>query len=163
MKKLRVIFGILIIISLVACSSPESEELTEYHNSYVETINTKAMMVDQELQKSLRAESPAIALEMQQKNVLPLVDEIQEFIHSRNPETEVVIELHKMRVNQLDTWAEAVRLRYQALEKTVEKASEEEIEKLIVESDEKLLDAQKTGAKADERFEELADEYKVDL
>ncbi|WP_010098588.1 hypothetical protein [Ornithinibacillus scapharcae] len=162
MKKFILSVCFLLTIILVACSSPESEELAEYHNSYIENINTKAMLVDEELQKSLRAETPAMALELQQKNVIPLVDEIKEFIHSRDPETEVVKEIHNMRIKQLDTWAEAVRLRYQALEKTVEQATKEEVQKLLSESDEKLLDAQKKGEKADERFLELADKYNIE-
>ncbi|MEN2467393.1 hypothetical protein [Ornithinibacillus sp. FSL M8-0202] len=163
-KRILLIVILVLLTFLVACNtSPEAEELAAYHNDYVENVNSLASQVDIEVQKSFATETPEETLDLQTKNVLPLISSIKEHIESQNPESEAVKELHNLRLNQLSAWEEAFNLQYQALEKTVNEEEEEEVTELLQQSDEKLLETAQYGQEADNKLRELAEKYNVSL
>ncbi|SET34322.1 hypothetical protein SAMN05216389_10975 [Oceanobacillus limi] len=162
MKKLFVLC-LFILMTLVACSSPETDELVEYHNNYIDVINEKAELVDQAVFKSMNVETPEEALEIQKNEVMPLVNEIKDFMNSQEVETEAVKEFHDLRMEQIEAFASSVELQYEALEKTVDMASKEQINKLVEESDAKYTEAMEKSQKAEDRLAELADEYDVEF
>ncbi|MEN2767525.1 hypothetical protein [Ornithinibacillus xuwenensis] len=164
MKKILEVIGFFMILGLVACgSSPEGDALAEYHNNYVENVNSLASQVDVEVQKSFSTESPEETYKLQTENVLPLIKEVKEHIESMAPESKVVKEIHELRLEQLTAWEEAFDLQYEALEKTIAAASEGEVNDLLTRSDQKLVEAAEFGQKADERLLELAEEHNVTL
>jgi hypothetical protein len=163
MRKFIPIF-LFLILSLAACGpSLEAEEIAKYHNDYVENVNTLATQVDEQIQKSFATESPKETYELQTENVLPLIDEIKKYIETQKPQSDEVKELHDLRLKQLSAWEEAFQFQYQALEKTIAEASEEEVSELLKESDQKLLEAAELGQKADSKLMDLAEEHDVTI
>lgn len=164
MKKTIWFISFLSLLILTSCStSPEAEEIAKYHNDYVENVNSLATQVDEQIQKSFATESPQETYDLQTENVLPLIDEIKKYIEDMQPESGEVKELHEMRLKQLSAWEEAFKLQYQALEKTVAEESEEEVSKLLKESDQKLLEAAELGQQADNKLVKLAEEHDVTI
>lgn len=163
MKKLFLISMLAIITVLAACSSPEAEELVKYHNDFVETVNPKAEQIDMELQELAMIEAPDEALKFQNENITPIVNEIMEYIHSMEPETEVVKELHELRLSQLNSWSEGFELRHKAMERAAESAEEQEINQLVQQSDEKFMETMENAQKADAKLVEMAEEYNVEM
>ncbi|WP_157087625.1 hypothetical protein [Oceanobacillus damuensis] len=163
MKKLFLISILSIVTGLAACSSPEADELVEYHNDFVDTVNPKAEQIDMELQELSMIEAPDEALEFQNENITPIANEIMDYINSLEPETEAVKELHELRLSQLNSWSEGFELRHKAMERAAESAEEHEINQLVQQSDEKFMEAFENAQKADVRLVEMADEYNVEL
>ncbi|WP_217589263.1 hypothetical protein [Lentibacillus saliphilus] len=165
MKKILAIIGSTLMVGLLsACgASEQAKELADYHNSYVETVNNLANQVDVELGNSYNVETPEETVELQREYVMPLVKEITDYIEAQDPQTDIVKELHNMRLTQLAAWSEALELHHEALQKTVEGASEDEINQLVADSDEKMTEAIKKAQEADERMVELAEEHGVEL
>ncbi|GAB3047738.1 hypothetical protein [Virgibacillus ainsalahensis] len=163
MRNVLILTILFFMMVLAACSSPEADELVEYHNTYVETVNPKAEEIDVHLQQLAAIADPEEALEYQNDNIMPLANEIMEFIQSMEPETEVVTELHDLRLNQMSAWNEGFELRNQAMEKAAEMAGDEEINELVQQSDEKFMEAQEKAVTADERLIEMASEHNVEI
>ncbi|MEC5424935.1 hypothetical protein QGM71_15720 [Virgibacillus sp. C22-A2] len=163
MKKLMLFILVSMILGLSACSSAEGKELAEYHNNYVETVNEKATQVEVELNASFEAGTLEEELKLQEENVLPLISEIEEYIESQKPESDVVKEMHSMRLEQMRSWVEVFNLRFEALEKTIEGASEEEVAEIVQQAEEKVVETQTKAQAANEKMAELADEYNVEL
>ncbi|MBP1971432.1 hypothetical protein J2Z83_003571 [Virgibacillus natechei] len=163
MRKLFLVAILCISLGLVACSSPEADELVEYHNSYVETVNPKANQMDAELEKLSMIADPEEAFEFQNENIIPIAEEIIEYIESNEPETDVVKELHDLRLEQMNGWIEGFELRNGAMEKAAEMADEQEINELVQQSDEKFMETAEKAQIADERLVEMAEEHNVEL
>lgn len=53
MKRILLFASLLVIVTLSACNSAETDELVEYHNSFVKSVNKKSMEVEQAMEKSL--------------------------------------------------------------------------------------------------------------
>ncbi|MUV39208.1 hypothetical protein JNUCC1_03081 [Lentibacillus sp. JNUCC-1] len=165
MKKLYMLSLMVLMTGLLgACgASEEAEELADYHNSYVETVNDLASQVDEEMARSYNAGTPEEALQIQEEKVMPLVDEIMGYIDSLAPKTDVVKELHEKRKEQLDVWSQAMTMNVEALKKSVEGANEEEVNQLLGQSDEKLTKARENAQKADAFMAEMAEEHDVEI
>lgn len=163
MKRILLFASLLVIVTLSACNSAETDELVEYHNSFVKSVNKKSMEVEQAMEKSLSSETLEEALEIQKNEVVPLVDEIESYIQSQKPETDAVKELHGMRVEQISSWVEAYNLNHEALGKMLKMEDDPEIDEMITESDVKFGEAEKLGIKADEKLEKMSKEYNVEF
>ncbi|GGK08606.1 hypothetical protein GCM10007063_33770 [Lentibacillus kapialis] len=136
----------------------------DYHNGYVENVNNKITEINTLNEKSLSSASIEEALDIQTNELLPLVDEIKDYMDSQEPEPEVVKEYHSLRVDQVDTWYEAFQMKFDVLEKMVDKSiSEAEADKVLMEADEKYMEAGEKAQKADQKMEDLADEYNLEL
>src|SRR5699024_3106310 len=100
----RSIFFILILIILIfsGCgTSSHADELADYYNSYADTINPLAEEIDEQTEKLDMIEDDQEAMEFHKENIIPLVKEAENFITSADPESDVVQELHDLRVGQL--------------------------------------------------------------
>ena len=164
MRCIFLVTSLCLMVILGACSSPETEELVDYHNSYNETVNEKAEEVDQLLVKADEATTVTEAYNILQVEVKPLVDEITKYILDQKPETDAVKELNNMRIKQFKGWSEAFDIQLEALEISKQpSADEEEVAVLMEKYNTKLSEATKIGEKANEKFKNLADEYNVEL
>src|SRR5699024_11145272 len=164
MKKLFVICILSVITALVACSSPETDELVEYHNSYLEKVNPKLQEIDQILVQSAQATTLEDTYNLEKNEVKPLVDEVTQYILNQKPETDVVKKLNKMRVEQFKIWSDAFDSRLQALEVAMDKSENDpEVQNLMQQFEDKLGKATEIRKDADKKFKEIADEYNVEL
>lgn len=164
MKKLSLIplFGI-IVMGLVACNVEESQELADYHNDYIEEVNPIAEEIDEKLVSFWDVDEPEEALNYFEEDIQPLIDDIGDFIESREPDAEVVQELHELRQDQLSSWFEGFDLLLEGLEEAIASGDEDAVLVALEESDGKFLEAQEKAEKADDRFLEMADEYDVEF
>lgn len=163
-KKIIFISLIFLLITLGACGSPskESEELADYYNSYVDTVHPIGEKIDELSEKLIIIEDDQEALEYHMENIVPLVQEVNEFINSIDPESDIVQELHDLRSKQLNTWDEGFSLRTEAFETAAEGDKEKAVE-LVNQSDQKFAEAQQRAFEADEKFVQLAKENDVKI
>ncbi|SFA91148.1 hypothetical protein SAMN04488072_103219 [Lentibacillus halodurans] len=165
MKRHLLLFGcIAVLLLLAACTSAETEELMDYHNGYVDHVNSKITEINTLSEKSLSSASFEEALDIQTNELLPLVNEIKDYMDSQEPESNVVKEYHSLRSDQVDTWYEAFQMKYDVLEKMVnESISEEEADEIIMDADNNFMEAGEKAQKADKKIEDLADEHNLEL
>src|SRR5690625_5050504 len=99
-SRLIVISLAIVFIVLVGCNSQHTEELIDYYNDYVQTVNAAGEEIDKQTEKLIMIEDDHEALEFHTNNIVPLVTEVEEFITSIEPTSDVVQELHSLRVEQ---------------------------------------------------------------
>lgn len=164
MKRFFVFLILSIVAVLGACSSPETDELVEYHNSYIEKVNPKVQEIDQLLVQSSQATTLENAYKMEKDEVKPLVEEVTQYISNQKPETDVVKELNELRIEQFKTWSDAFDSRLQALEVAINKSENDpEVQNLMQQFEDKLGKAAEIRQEADQKFTEFAKEYNVEL
>ncbi|MBY7143987.1 hypothetical protein KFZ56_13220 [Virgibacillus sp. NKC19-3] len=163
MKKLLLPIGFVLIGLFTACSSAEGDELVDYQNGYVENVVNKTEEVDQKFQESLEAQTMEEMIEMQENEVMPMVSEIGEYIDDQEPETDDVKEYHDMRAEEMSIWEEAFDLRFEALEKMANNESDQEVDELIAQSDEKLDESDEIGMEVEQKLGELVEEYNLEF
>ncbi|MFB4169300.1 hypothetical protein [Virgibacillus sp. JSM 102003] len=164
MRKPFVISIFCAITVLTACSSPEKEELVEYHNSYIEEINPKAQEIDQLLVQSSKASSIEEAYNIEKNKVKPLVDEITQYVVNKKPDTDIVKEVNNLRVKQFKAWSEAFDSRLKALEVAIETSKNDpEAQDLMQQYEEKLGKAEQIREEADKTFKDFADEHNIKI
>ncbi|ALX47198.1 hypothetical protein [Lentibacillus amyloliquefaciens] len=162
--RLKLFVCLNVLLVLAACSSAEAEELVDYHNGYVENVNSKLIDINTLNEKSSSSASFEEAYDVQKNELLPIVNEIKDYIDSQDPESETVKEYHSMRADQVETWYEAFQMKFDVLEKMVkESISEEEANEIIMEADEKFVEAGEKAQKADQKMESLAEEHNLQL
>lgn len=163
-RRLVFVSYILITISLIGCSaSAHSEELADYYNSYVNTVNDLGEKIDEQTEKLVMIEDPEEALSFHNEMIVPLVQEVEEFITSVEPKSEVVQELHEMRLKQLNSWFQGFELRTEAFEEAATSGDEEAVITLIEKSDSKFYEASQHAFMADHLFIQMAREHNVKL
>lgn len=163
-RKLKLFGCIAVLLLLTACASAEAEELVEYHNNYVDEVNSKIEEINTLNQQSLSAASFQEAYEIQESELLPLVNEIKTYIDEQAPESELVKEYHALRKDQLHTWHEAFQMKFEVLGQMAEESiSEAEANEIIMEADNKFIEAGEKAQEADQRMQELAEEHNLEL
>lgn len=161
-RKLKLFISFMTM--LVACTSAESEELVNYHNGYVDNVNSKITAINTLNEKSLSSASFEEAYNVQKDELLPLVDEIKDYMDSQESETDVVQAYHSLRVEQVETWYEAFQMKFDVLEQmTNESISEEEANDIILQADDKFMEAGEKAQEADQKLADLADEHNLEL
>ncbi|MUV39202.1 hypothetical protein JNUCC1_03075 [Lentibacillus sp. JNUCC-1] len=154
---------LVLFMGLAACSSPEADELADYHNRYVEEVNPKADKIDEHLNKIAMIEAMDEALAYQKENINPLVEDIMTFIQQQEPNSDVVKEVHEMRAEQLKLWKEGFDLRTEAMKEAANEAAEAQINSLVEQSDNKMIKAAEYAQQANEKIASLADQYEFEL
>lgn len=164
MKKTLFLIGLSFVMLLAACASDQAKEIVEYHNSYLKNVNDKGKELDKIIKQSLQEENPQAAYQMQKEKAMPIVQQISDYINSQDPKTDVVKELHQMRVDQFKKWEKGMEMKFDAVKKMGKQSvSQQEAKNLVAEANEQLKKAIELGKKADEKFLDLAEEYNVEL
>lgn len=165
MKKVSLFVCLLMVLLLGACSSAEAEDLVHYMEQYNENVNPKINKINQWLKQSQQL-TPKKAYQIEKNRVLPIVTEVQQYVHSMNPETVAVKNIQKIRVKQIDVWAKAFKLRVKAL-KQLKNASSPEQQKqakaTIQRAKEYLAKSQDLVKTYRAKLRETADQYNVKL
>jgi PBP1b-binding outer membrane lipoprotein LpoB len=163
-RKIKLLVCLTAALLLISCASAGAEELVDYHNSYVENVNSKLPEINTLNEKSLSSASFEEALDVQKNELLPLVNEIKDYIDSQEPESDIVKEYHLLRADQVDTWYEAFQMKHDVLESVVDQSiSDEEANEIIMEADEKFMEAGEKAQEADQKMVDLADEHNLEL
>lgn len=160
MRKLFLFTGLSLILMLAACSSAESKEILEYHNAFVENVSDKMVALDQPYDHLENAATDKQALDIFDSEILPAINEMKEYMDGQKLETEVAKEYHNMRLEWLNAWSEGNYMEKDALENYVNNSlTEDEMDKLMQQAESKYKKAQELDQKANEKIDELADEY----
>ncbi|WP_077327780.1 hypothetical protein [Virgibacillus siamensis] len=162
-KKVLFLIGLSIVMLLAACASEQAKEIVEYHNSYLKNVNDKGEELDKIIKQSLQEANPKAAYQMQKEKAMPIVKDIAEYLKSQDPKTDVVKELHRMRLNQFEKWEKGMNMKFDAVKKMGEGIGEQKAKELVNKANEQLKKAIELGKKADEKFLNLAEEYNVQL
>lgn len=171
MRKTLGLISILLLMVLAACSSPEEEELLDYHNDIVDKVKPKLDEIE-ELSNDMYNEISMAETDEEVYNVLndfydtftdeiiPLTEEVQEFYDSQELETEDAQEYHEMRKDAATKLNEAISIEHETYGKLLEdEITEDEFFMELVESEEMAEEAIEIDNEADEKWDELSDEY----
>src|SRR5699024_1209633 len=110
MKQLFLFAILLFMVTLAACSSPEAEEVLDYHNDFVDNVIPKVEEIEELNTKVIAAQTEEEALEIQKNEITPLIHEVSDYVESQKPEMDVAKEYHEMRLGWATAWSEAVDL-----------------------------------------------------
>ncbi|GAA0588657.1 hypothetical protein GCM10009001_00660 [Virgibacillus siamensis] len=162
--KFLVFIGLSMVMLLAACgASDQAKEIVEYHNSYLKNVNDKGEQLDKIIKQSLQEANPQAAYQMQKEKAMPIVQEITDYMKAQEPKTDVVKELHQMRLDQFEKWEKGIKMKFDAVKQMGEGISQQKTKKLVNKANEELKKAIELGKKADEKFLELAEEYNIEL
>ncbi|WP_174614152.1 hypothetical protein [Virgibacillus ihumii] len=163
MKKVLFFIGLSLVMLLTACASDQAKEIVEYHNSYLKNVNHKGKELDKIIKQSLQEANPQAAYQMQKEKAMPIVQEITEYMKSQEPKTDVVKELHQMRLDQFKKWEKGIKMKFEAVKKMGEGISQKKAKELVDKANKQLKEAINLGKKADEKFLGLVEEYNIEL
>lgn len=162
MKRLMVFASILLFTFAAACSSAEEDEVLDYHNDLVDELNPKMDEIDALYNEMSTAATDEEVDEIFQDKMIPLTEEVQTFFDEQEKEleTDVAKDYHEMRKNAAMKLNEAITLEYETIEQIIAGELEEnEIMEAIEESENMANEALELDAEAEEKWEELSDEY----
>ncbi|WP_047983601.1 hypothetical protein [Ornithinibacillus californiensis] len=161
MKKLVLLLtGVVLMMVLVACSSPEADEVLEYHNAMADTINPKLDQIPTMYNEITSAATDEEAIEIFDKKLIPLIGEIKEFYDSQSVEYNVTKEYHNLNVELVNAMNDVVLKEKEYFEAFLDpNATEEDILALEAEMDELNAIAEEKDAAVTERWEALVEEY----
>lgn len=171
MRKTLGLISILLLMVLAACSSPEEEELLDYHNNIVDEVKPKLDEIE-EISNEMYNELSMAETDEEVYNVLdgfydtftdeiiPLTEEVQDFYDSQDLETEEALEYHEMRKAAATKLNEAINVEHETYGKLLDdEITEDEFFMDLVESEEMAEEAIELDQEADEKWDEISDEY----
>lgn len=164
MKKTVFLFSFVLVITLVACSSPEAKDLKKYHNDYAAMAEVKHEKIYKLLTRAQKTTDLKKEYIINKGKVKPLVNEAHQFVMNLKPKTNAVKELHSIRVNEYDTWKKAFDTRLKALKLALDTSLENpKVIKLLDKFNNKIAESNNLGLKAKKKLLELVEEYGVDI
>ncbi|WP_096274154.1 hypothetical protein [Paucisalibacillus globulus] len=161
MKKLLLLLvGLTLMVVLAACSSPEEDEVLDYHNAMVDEINPKLEQVDGLYTKIETVATDEEALEVYDNELLPLLTEIKEYYESQSLEHDVAKDYHSLHIELANAMYDAVEKEREFVEAFLDTTKSEEdllaLETELVELN--TIAAEKDKAVTD-HWESLREEY----
>lgn len=163
MRKTKLFFvGIVLsfVIFFAACSSPEEDEVLDYHNDFVDHVNPILEEIEVLNTNTDTAETDEEVIEIQEDEMTPLIHDIKDYVEAQEPESDIAKEYHQLRLEWARAWSEAIDLENEAYDGVMDGSltGKEAAEKLE-ESEEKGEETVEAGDKADEKWKEIKEEY----
>src|SRR5690625_7442897 len=112
MRKVWLFVGIALMVIVSACSSPEAEEVLNYHNDMVDDMNPKLDQIEGLYGEMETVETEEEAVEIHTDKILPLIAEIKEFFDSQDPNEDATKEYHKVTSKSIDLLRESDTLEH---------------------------------------------------
>src|SRR5699024_234508 len=161
MSKFILLLGSLFLAMMLAACLSEAVEIVDYHNGYIENVADRMDEMDETGIEELNDEEDRGAYE---HDIVTLLTELQAYMDSQDEyEHEVTKEYHALRKDAIDKLHEGFHLHYEALSDYDEGSiTEEELFEKIAEIDEVFLEAEESTEAAEERIDELSDEYDLE-
>lgn len=160
MRKPLLLLSAFILIILAACSSPEADEVLDYHNNYVDEIVPKVEEIEQLSLQGASSESEEEALAVQVDEIMPILQDITDYFDGQSPEHDITKEYHELRSGWSSHLYEAVDLENQAVQGYLDDSlSEDEFIEMLTESEEKAMQAQEFTMEANDKWEEYKEEF----
>ncbi|GGA65561.1 hypothetical protein [Ornithinibacillus halotolerans] len=128
MKKLMLVLtGIAVIFLLGACSSPESDEVLEYHNDLVDYINPKLDEIPELYNKMAVAETDEEAMDIFENELQPLVADMKDYLDSQSLEHDVAKKYHNLNVELVNAMSDVLAKEKEFLDALLDPEVSEEV------------------------------------
>lgn len=160
MRKVLLFLGIALMVIVTACSSPEADEVLEYHNDMVDDMNPKLDKIEELYGEMDTVETEEEAVEIHTDKILPAIAEIKDFFDSQDPKEDVTKEYHEMRAKAIDSLSESVQMENDIFVQLInDEVDEDGLMTLMEEADEKSMEAVDQDEEANKRWEEISEEF----
>lgn len=160
MKKLLLLLTAFGLMMLVACSSPEEDEVLKYHNGMVEEINPKLEEFDTLYAKIDPMAPDEAALDVYENELLPLLADIKEYYENQTLEYEVTKEYNELHIEFADAMYNAVEKEKEYVAAYLDDSvSQEEFDALGVELDKLNNIAMEKDKAVTDKVKSLKEEY----
>lgn len=150
---------IVMVLFISACGSKEEDEVLDFHNDWVDTVHPIYMEVG-ELGNEIMMLSDEEAFEKIDQELVPKAEESQKFFDDYEVETEPATEYYGLRKSANEDFVayslEARDASADFLDGTI---SEEEFNEQILEAMDYMDQFVEKTEQADQRWEEIFDEY----
>src|SRR5699024_9034759 len=101
------------------------------------------------------------AYEIEKKEITSVLKDIKDYFDEQNPKEDVTKEYHQLRSKWADNYYRSIETQNDAYEALLE-GSEEEAEELFDESDEQMAAANDYNKQANEKWDDIMDEYEFE-
>ncbi|HLQ70630.1 MAG TPA: hypothetical protein VK142_02455 [Bacillota bacterium] len=162
MKKKFLFFltaGLLMILS--ACSTPEADEVLEYHNDFVDYTNPKIDEINRFFDEMERVETNEEAYEIEKNKITSVIKDIKDYVDEQNPKEDITKEYHQLRSKWADHYYESIETQNDAYKALLD-GSEDKAEELFDESGEQMADANDYNKQANEKWDDIMDEFEFE-
>jgi len=159
MKKIFMFSSLLLLIILGACSSPEADEVLDYHNDLVDNVNPLMDKLDESYNQLAMAETDEEVTDLY-GDMISVTEEIQDFFDAQELEHDIAKEYHEMRAEAATLLKEAIAFDYESMQQIVnDELSDDEIFEIAEESEEMNNKALEVDEEAEARWQEIIEEY----
>src|SRR5699024_5224801 len=117
-------------MTLAACSTPEADEVLDYHNDFVDYTNPKIDEINSLFDEMEGVETNEEAYEIEKKEITSVLKDIKDYFDEQNPKEDVTKEYHQLRSKWADNYYRSIETQNDAYEALLE-GSEEEAEELF--------------------------------
>src|SRR5690625_8008754 len=97
MRKVWLFVGIALMVIVSACSSPEAEEVLNYHNDMVDDMNPKLDQIEGLYGEMETVETEEEAVEIHTDKILPLIAELKDSFDQQDQKEEEPKKYHNRR------------------------------------------------------------------
>ncbi|GEN44514.1 hypothetical protein [Alkalibacillus haloalkaliphilus] len=164
MKTIKVLLtGLIMVALLVACTMPpEAQELVDYHNDIIDFTEEKGEEMD-EIDSQMTNMSLEEAYELQLDEMLPIADEILEYVNAQSPESDIVVEYHDMRSAFVEKWYEAVYEELDVYGQFInDEITEDEFNMLLSDVEAMYIESAQLLEEAEDRLADFVEEYDLE-
>lgn len=163
MRKSLLFISLFLLLIITACNSAGFKEVLEYHNDFVDEVGVKTEKIDEAYVKMDLAELDEEVLEISQKEILPMLDEIKAYMDAQEPKVDDTKEYHQLRLDWFNLYSEIVRTEIQSMDDFLnDRITEEELDKIFEETYPKLAEVEKLSDAAEDKIDELSVKYKFE-
>lgn len=163
MRKALLFISLSLLLIITACNSAGFKEVLEYHNGFVDEVIVKTEKIDAAYDKMELAETDEEILEISQKEILPVLDEIKAYMDAQEPKVDDTKEYHQLRSDWFNLYNEIVRTEIQTMDDYInDRITEEEFDEIYEEAFPKLAEVEKLAGAAEDKINELSEKYKFE-
>jgi len=160
MRKVLLFLGIALMVIVTVCSSPEADEVLNYHNDMVDDMNPKLEQIEELYGEMETVDTEEEAVEIHTDKILPVITEIKEFFDSQDPKEDVTKDYHEMRSKSINSLSESIQMENDIFVQLLsEEMDEEELMTLMEESEAKAMEATEQDEEANEKWEDISEEF----
>ncbi|MBC5637780.1 hypothetical protein H8S33_13265 [Ornithinibacillus sp. BX22] len=159
-RLLLVVTGLVLAMVLAACSSPEADEVLEYHNAVVDEVHPLMDKLASLYEQMTVMETEDEVIDLYDNEIIPVVNEINDYYDGQKIEYDATKEYHKLLQEQANSLEATVLKEKEFFEALLdENTTEEELMTLDQEVVElNTITEEKNKAVAD-HYDYLLEEY----
>lgn len=163
LRKILLFASLLVLLFTVACQSAESKEIIEYHNGYIDNVESEFDSIDALIDQMWSVESDEEVKDIITNELEPKITAMKEYMDEQDPKKEDTIAYHELRSGAIHAISESIELSMKAIQGLVDETiTEDEFEDMLDQADEKSEEAAELGDKANDKIDELAEKHNLE-